>query len=172
MNKLYKIATASALVMLSANAVSSSVATGYFQWAGETPPTNVSSTIKIINTGDLNHLNGALILEEVTDGFYGISGASDLSFNVVVVDETVETVVNYSYEVTSIVFSAGVPIMNEDYKELFHVTANGMELVKNDISPVTSGSTTLSLTSVEAGFEAEPSDLVTVQATVLVTGDY
>ncbi len=113
MKKLFKIATAGALVMLSANAVASE-ATGYFQWSGNIVPTSIESEIKIKNTGTIGHDDGVLQFAELsTAGQYEITSSTELSFDVVAVSDEVH--VDYTYSVETIQFSIVNGLLATDY---------------------------------------------------------
>ncbi len=168
MKKLFKIATASALVMLSANAVASE-ATGYFQWTGSIVPTNIESDIKIIDTGTIKHDKGELqFTESSTAGEYEISSSTELAFDVV--NASTDVHVDYTYTVETIQFSLGSDHLGTDFNGQFEVIADGVSVVKNTISGDITGETVLTLGST-AGFVAEGGDTLIVLATVLVSGE-
>ncbi len=166
MKKLFKIATAGALVMLSANAVATE-ATGTFVWAGNIPAASVEGDIKILDTGAVGHLAGQMQFAELsTAGQYEITSSDELVFDVVQAEGGAH--VDYTYTVETIRFSLGNGLLATDNNVQFEVIADGVAVANNVTSGDITGETILTLGSTTDGFTAEGGDSVTVQAIVLV----
>ena len=106
MKNIFKIATISALVMLSANAMAED-ANQDFTWTGTVPAANAGTGIKIIATGSGTALDaGQFSLTKTGEnadidyGFFDITSPSLLSFDVVT-DDASEDHVDYYYTVTT-----------------------------------------------------------------------
>ncbi|AQS39047.1 hypothetical protein Sps_03932 [Shewanella psychrophila] len=112
MKNIFKIATISALAMLSANAMAED-ANQDFTWTGTVPEANAGAGIKIIATGSGTALDaGVFTLTKTADysdptyGWFDITSPSLLSFDVVT-DDASEDHVDYYYTMTSFGYAYG-----------------------------------------------------------------
>ncbi|AQS39066.1 hypothetical protein Sps_03951 [Shewanella psychrophila] len=153
MKNLFKIATISALVMLSANAMAED-ANQDFTWTGTVPAASAGAGIKIIATGSGTALDaGVFSLTKTADysptaGYFDITSASLLSFDVVT-DDASEDHVDYYYTLTSSTYTYDATTRDVDVQSSSTVglTADGAPLqldTKTTTAAITS--TTLSLT--------------------------
>ena len=108
MKNLFKIATISALVMLSANAMAED-ANQDFTWTGTVPAADATGGIKIIKAGATELDAGVFTLAKTADnnmgtGRFDIATASLLSFDVVT-DDIDEDHVDYYYTLTNFIYT-------------------------------------------------------------------
>ncbi|MEI6897689.1 MAG: hypothetical protein V5786_09445 [Psychromonas sp.] len=178
MKKVCKIATVSALVMLSANAMAD--ATGNFQWVGSIPTSNTSDgVIKIIDTGNVPHTEGTIVFSAtgVATGEYNIATSSEMAFDVVHVEDDAsadaaykkDEHVDYYYTLTHLTYAVGSSLMHEDRDGQFVINTDGSAIVKGESTTnLTTESTYLTLVDGHA-LKANEGDAVVVQATLLVS---
>ncbi|MCJ8303306.1 hypothetical protein [Shewanella sp.] len=183
MKNVFKIATISALVMLSANSMAATVgvdaASGNFQWVGTVAPVNVGATdFEIVQAGTVDHDKGTLTFANES-GVISISGSSELAFDVV---QTVAgaapgtPMVSYDYELSTLKFSTGGSLLASDDANEFVVNAvssigNAPLVIGTPVVGAT-GATKLSLESKAGGFTpgvVAEGDEVIVQASILVS---
>ena len=137
MKKLFKIATVSALVMLSANAMAED-ATQDFTWTG-TVPADVTGGIKIkdlssgvaLDAGIFNLTETANV--DATKGLFDITSPSILSFDVVT-DDVDENHVDYYYTLTNFIYNNGASGTNRSVTTLLptvELMADGSQLVES-----------------------------------------
>lgn len=151
------------------------VASHVFTWSGSVPASSTAMgyIIKATDGGEIQ--NGALIFSADDAGKGNLLGASSLDFNVFhYVDDVVgQPVTSYNYEMTSLASSKGGLVTEQDANGYFKITADGVDLAKNDVQEHKMGPTVL---TVAAADTAEPSnqpnagDDVAVQASVVVIG--
>ncbi|AQS39073.1 hypothetical protein Sps_03958 [Shewanella psychrophila] len=151
MKNLFKIATISALVALSANAMAED-ANQDFTWTGTVPAADAGTGIKIKDlTSGTTFDAGAFTLTKTAEhsspevGYFEIASANTLSFDVVT-DDANEDHVDYYYTMTNISFKRGEigtsPVMFK-----ITPTANGLPLQLDVKSAAASAPTDLTLTS-------------------------
>ena len=147
MKNLFKIATISALVMLSANAMAED-ANQDFTWTGTVPAAGAGTGIKIKDlTSGTTFDAGAFTLTKTAEysspevGYFEITSASTLSFDVVT-DDASEDHVDYYYTMTNILFKRG-EIATSPGSRI--PTANGLPLQLDVKSAAASAPTDLTL---------------------------
>ncbi|AQS39077.1 hypothetical protein Sps_03962 [Shewanella psychrophila] len=154
MKNLFKIATISALVALSANAMAED-ANQDFTWTGTVPAASAGAGIKIIATGSSTALDaGQFTLTKTADrnsatGYFDITSASTLSFDVVT-DDASEDHVDYYYTMTNFTYtnsSNTYPVSGDGFFSSVDLTADGAPLQQDKkTTTAATTSTTLSLT--------------------------
>ncbi|AQS39070.1 hypothetical protein Sps_03955 [Shewanella psychrophila] len=174
MKNIFKIATISALVMLSANAMAED-ATQDFTWTGTVPAADATGGIKIKDLSSGATFDaGTFTLTKVTDrtadiGIFNITSASTLSFDVVT-DDANEDHVDYYYTLTSyLAHRSGRAGTLYDATFNASLTANGTPL-QEGMKTTTPATAPTNLTLANAGErEYLYGDEYTIQATLLIT---
>ena len=152
MKNLFKIATVSALAMLSANAMAED-ANQDFTWTGTVPAAGATGGIKVIRTGATEFDAGEFTLTKTADnstftGYFDIA-ASIISFDVVTDDASEDHVDYYytwtSYTVDAAEFSESNINASRTALGLLNFTADGAPLTRN-VTTQTPATTSTDLT--------------------------
>ncbi|AQS39076.1 hypothetical protein Sps_03961 [Shewanella psychrophila] len=175
MKNIFKIATISALVMLSANTMAED-ANQDFTWTGTVPAAGAGTGIKIISAGSGAAFDaGEFTLTKVSDdtgsaGMFAITSANTLSFDVVR-DDASEEHVDYYYTLTNfLAVSSHNPSNFFNANNRSSLTANGIPLQK-DIKTTTAATTLTNLTLTQKGVSSQYAygTEFTFRATLLIT---
>ncbi|AQS39046.1 hypothetical protein Sps_03931 [Shewanella psychrophila] len=176
MKNIFKIATISALVMLSANAMAED-ANQDFTWTGTVPAASAGTGIKIKATGSGTALDaGVFDLVKTADnsnnpayGFFDITSPSLLSFDVVT-DDASEDHVDYYYTMTSFLYTNSAGTSDGMIQGAFDgvdLTADGVSL-QQDVKTTTAATASTDLTLTGNGL-FQYGDEYTITATMLIT---
>ena len=171
MKNIFKIATISALVMLSANAMAED-ANQDFTWTGTVPAADAGGGIKIIDVSSSGTFaTGTFTLTKTGDinefaGVFDIASASTLSFDVVT-DDVNEDHVDYYYTLTTIMlFDSYHPAGQPTFRGV-DIMANGTPMQK-DVKSTTAATASTDLTLTGNG-QFYYGDETIFQATLLIT---
>ncbi|AQS39069.1 hypothetical protein Sps_03954 [Shewanella psychrophila] len=177
MKNTFKLATISALVMLSANVMAED-ATQDFTWAGTVPAAGATDGIKVIRTGATEFDAGVFTLSnpEVygTSGdylWYDIASPNTLSFDVVT-DNASEDHVDYYYTLTSFAYSRRAldslkEVTKNQAQNAWDLIANGATLEK-EVKTTVPATAPTNLSIGGRGIYV-PGEEHTFQATLLIT---